>query len=57
MIAEEAYKQLIEIQGRDLLSKSLDVRLRDWLELMEEVCGVVWSWFGGGGGGGGGDDW
>ncbi|XP_076451061.1 kinesin-like protein KIF27 [Babylonia areolata] len=37
MIADEAYKQLTEIQGRDLLSKSLDVRLRDWLELMEEI--------------------
>ena len=38
MIAEEAYKQLIEIQNKDILSKSQDVRLKDWLDLMEEVC-------------------
>ena len=37
MIADEAYKQLMEIQGRGILSRSLDVQLRDWLELMEEV--------------------
>ncbi|KAK7099081.1 hypothetical protein V1264_003272 [Littorina saxatilis] len=41
MIADEAYKQLTEIQGRDILSKSLDVRLRDWLELMEEIKNKV----------------
>lgn len=38
MIAEEAYRQLTEIQHRDILSKSQDVRLKDWLDLMEEVC-------------------
>ena len=37
MIAEEAYRQLIEIQQKDILSKSQDVRLKDWLDLMEEV--------------------
>ena len=36
-IAEEAYKQLTEILSRDVLSQSLNVRLSDWLELMEEV--------------------
>ncbi|KAK7479550.1 hypothetical protein BaRGS_00029187 [Batillaria attramentaria] len=41
MIADEAYKQLTEIQGRDILSKSLDVRLKDWLELMEEIKNKV----------------
>ncbi len=37
MIAEEALKQLTEIQQRDILSQSLNVRLADWMELMEEV--------------------
>lgn len=37
MIAEEAYKQLMDISDRDVLSQSQNVRLRDWLELMEEV--------------------
>lgn len=37
MIAEEAYKQLIEIQNKDILSQSQDIRLKDWLDLMEEV--------------------
>ncbi len=36
-IAEEAYKHLTEILQRDVLSQSLNVRLTDWLELMEEV--------------------
>ena len=40
MIAEEAYKQFLQIQGRDLLSRSMDGQLKDWLDLMEEVC--VW---------------
>lgn len=40
MIAEEAYRQLIEIQQKDILSKSQDVRLKDWLDLMEEVSNV-----------------
>ena len=38
MIAEEAYKQFLQIQGRDLLSRSMDGQLKDWLDLMEEVC-------------------
>lgn len=37
MIAEEAYKQLVQIQSSDVLSGSMDARLRDWLDLMEEV--------------------
>jgi len=37
IIAEEAYKQLIEIQNKDILSQSQDIRLKDWLDLMEEV--------------------
>lgn len=37
MIAEEAYKQLMEIQSRDVLTQSMTLRLGDWLELMEEV--------------------
>ncbi|KAL5007225.1 hypothetical protein ScPMuIL_016031 [Solemya velum] len=37
MIAEEAYKQLIQIQEKDMLSRSQNVRLKDWLDLMEEV--------------------
>ncbi|XP_048780280.1 kinesin-like protein KIF27 isoform X2 [Ostrea edulis] len=41
MIAEEAYRQLTEIQHRDILSKSQDVRLKDWLDLMEEIKNKV----------------
>ena len=37
MIAEEAYRQFVQIQGKDILSRSQDGRLRDWLDLMEEV--------------------
>ncbi len=37
MVADEAYKQLMEIKDRDVLSKSQDLRLTDWLDLMEEV--------------------
>ena len=40
LIAEEAYRQLILIQGKDFLSKSQDIRLKDWLDLMEEVCAL-----------------
>ncbi|VDI28294.1 kinesin family member 4/21/27 [Mytilus galloprovincialis] len=41
MIAEEAYKQLIEIQNKDILSQSQDIRLKDWLDLMEEIKNKV----------------
>ena len=41
MVSEEAYRQLIEIQDRDILSRSLNVQLRDWLELMEELKNKV----------------
>ena len=44
MIADEAYKQLMEIQGRDILSQSLDTQLQDWMELMEEV-GLTFTLF------------
>ena len=41
MVAEEAYRHLMDIQDRDILSQSLNVRLRDWLELMEEIKNKV----------------
>ncbi|XP_021353306.1 kinesin-like protein KIF27 [Mizuhopecten yessoensis] len=41
MIADEAYKQLMEIQDRDILSQSQDFRLKDWLDLMEEIKNKV----------------
>ncbi|XP_033751505.1 LOW QUALITY PROTEIN: kinesin-like protein KIF27 [Pecten maximus] len=41
MIADEAYKQLLEIQDRDILSQSQDFRLKDWLDLMEEIKNKV----------------
>jgi len=37
LVAEEAYRQLVQFQDRDLLTRSQDGRLRDWLDLMEEV--------------------
>ena len=37
MVAEEAWKQLTDIQQRDILSQSQNGKLSDWLELMEEV--------------------
>ncbi|XP_067655399.1 kinesin-like protein KIF27 [Haliotis asinina] len=37
MVSEEAYKQLIDIKEREILSKSQDIRLKDWLDLMEEI--------------------
>ena len=55
MIADEAYKQLMEIQGRGILSRSLDVQLKDWLELMEEVGRVLFCFVGSDGGSQGGD--
>ena len=41
MVAEEAYRHLLDIRSRDVLSQSLNVRLRDWLELMEELKNKV----------------
>ncbi|KAJ8298888.1 hypothetical protein KUTeg_022948 [Tegillarca granosa] len=41
MIAEEAYKQFIMIQQKDILSQSQDGRLKEWLELMEEIKNKV----------------
>ncbi|KAH3886113.1 hypothetical protein DPMN_010114 [Dreissena polymorpha] len=41
MIAEEAYRQFVQIQGGDILSKSQDGRLREWLDLMEEIKSKV----------------
>ena len=40
-IAEEAYKHLTDILNKDVLSQSMNVRLTDWLELMEEVCSTT----------------
>ena len=37
MVAEEAYKQLIDLQGKNILSQSQNMRLSDWMELMDEV--------------------
>ncbi|XP_046330087.2 kinesin-like protein KIF27 isoform X1 [Haliotis rufescens] len=37
MVSEEAYKQLMDIKEREILSKSQDIRLKDWLDLMEEI--------------------
>lgn len=37
MVAEEAYKQFTDIQDRDILSKSQNFRLKDWLDLMDEL--------------------
>ena len=42
MVGDDAYKQLLDIQTRDILSQSQNVRLRDWLDLMEEVS-VRWA--------------
>lgn len=42
-IAEQAYNQLQAIAERDILSQSQSVKLRDWLELMEEVCLCVFE--------------
>ena len=36
-IAHDAYNQLKEIQTRGILSQSLDIQLKDWMDLMEEV--------------------
>ena len=41
MVSEEAYKQLLDIGGRDILSSSQNLRLKDWLELMEEIKNKV----------------
>ncbi|CAG5123649.1 unnamed protein product, partial [Candidula unifasciata] len=37
MVAEQAYKHIMEIQEKEILSKSQNVRLRDWMELLEEL--------------------
>lgn len=37
MIAEEAYKQFQVLQEKDQLSRSQEVRVKEWLDLMEEV--------------------
>lgn len=37
MIAEEAYKHILDIQERDIVSKSQNLRLKDWMDLLEEV--------------------
>ncbi|GFO31121.1 kinesin-like protein kif27, partial [Plakobranchus ocellatus] len=41
MVAEEAYKHITDIQGKDMLSRSQDLRLKDWLELLEEIKNQV----------------
>ena len=37
MLSDEAYKQLLEMQTRQLLTKSQGMRLQDWLDLVDEV--------------------
>lgn len=37
MLADEAYRLLIQMRDRDALSQSLAVQLCDWLELVDEV--------------------
>ncbi|CAH1786333.1 unnamed protein product [Owenia fusiformis] len=41
MVAEEAYNQLVDIRNRDLLSKSQNIKLSDWMELIEEIQSKV----------------
>jgi membrane protein YqaA with SNARE-associated domain len=41
MITEEAYKQLIDIQQKEILSSSQNIRLSEWLDLMEEIQSKV----------------
>ncbi|XP_074659817.1 kinesin-like protein KIF27 [Tubulanus polymorphus] len=41
VVAEEAYKQLTDILNRELLSKSQTGRLRDWMDLMDELKSKV----------------
>ncbi|GFS19591.1 kinesin-like protein KIF27 [Elysia marginata] len=41
MVAEEAYKHITDIQGKDVLSRSQELRLKDWLELLEEIKNQV----------------
>ncbi|CAL1543407.1 unnamed protein product [Lymnaea stagnalis] len=41
MIAEEAYKHILDIQERDIVSKSQNLRLKDWMELLEEIKNKV----------------
>ncbi|KAL4224634.1 Kinesin-like protein kif27 [Mactra antiquata] len=41
MIAEEAYRQFVQIQGKDVLTQSQDGRVKDWLDLMEEIKSKV----------------
>ncbi|KAI8784176.1 kinesin-like protein KIF27 isoform X1 [Biomphalaria glabrata] len=41
MIAEEAYKHILDIQERDIVSKSQNLRLKDWMDLLEEIKNSV----------------
>ncbi|KAH9519223.1 Kinesin-like protein kif27 [Bulinus truncatus] len=41
MIAEEAYKHILDIQERDVVSKSQNLRLKDWMDLLEEIKNSV----------------
>ncbi|XP_064634767.1 kinesin-like protein KIF27 isoform X2 [Lineus longissimus] len=41
MITEEAYKQITDIQQQEILSSSQNARLREWLDLMEELQSKV----------------
>ena len=37
MIADEAYKQLVDLQGKNILTQSQNNRLSEWMELVDEV--------------------
>ena len=41
MVSEEAFKQLLDIGDRNILSTSQDVRLKDWMQLMDEIKNKV----------------
>ena len=36
-VSEEAYRQLIRIKDKSILSQSLSVPVCDWIELMDQV--------------------
>ncbi|XP_035825943.1 kinesin-like protein KIF27 isoform X2 [Aplysia californica] len=40
-VAEEAYRHMLEIQEKEVLSRSHNLRLRDWMELLEEIKNKV----------------
>ncbi|KAI8507850.1 Kinesin-like protein kif27, partial [Branchiostoma belcheri] len=41
LCAEEAYKQFVDVQQSDILTKSQEARIQNWLDLMDEVKNEV----------------